>query len=226
MNQQPAPYRVSSLSARVLSGLAFVALVVAAMCALPSVVVLVAHNNTGAAFLFGLVGSVLIAYGLWLLVSARRASAAQAQQQAAQRQHAVSVAVEQYLAHLERMSTMEGLLSLTPKDFELAIVELFTFWGYTRVRRTGRGGDITCRNAGGIRTVVRCKSSLPENLVEPGEVEKLIGTVADHRAEEGVFVTTAGFTESARTLGKEHTIRMIDGIELVAHLQGLQAAKE
>jgi hypothetical protein len=226
MNQQPAPYRVSSLSARVLSGLAFAALVVAAMCALPSVVVLVAHNNTGAAVLFGLVGCVLIAYGLWLLVSARRASAAQAQQQAAQRQHAVSVAVEQYLAHLERMSTMEGLLSLTPKDFELAVVELFKFWGYTHVRRTGGGGDITCRNAGGIRTVVRCKRPLPETLVEPGEVEKLMGTLADHRAAEGVFVTTAGFTESARTLGKEHGIRMIDGVELVAHMQGLQAAKE
>src|SRR5262249_36856840 len=155
------PYRVSSQSARVLGGLAVIALVVAALCALPLVVVLAAHNNTGAAFSFGLVGCVLIAYGLWLLVSARRASAEQAEQHAAQRQHAVTVAAPQSLAHLERMSTMEGLLNLTPKDFESAIIELFKFWGYTRVRRPGRGDDITCRTAGGVRTVVRCKRSLP-----------------------------------------------------------------
>lgn len=226
MKQPPAPYRESSLNARALSGLAFAALVVAVLCALPSVVVLVVHNNTGAAFLFGAVGCGLLAYGLWLLVNARRASAAQAQQQAVQRQHAVNVAAKQYLAHLERMSTMEGLLSLTPTDFASAIVELFRFWGYTRVRRTGRGGDITCRTAGGIRTVVHCKRALPENLVEPGEVETLLGAVAGHRAEQGVFVTTAGFAESARALGKERGIRMIDGTELVAHMQGMQAAKE
>jgi hypothetical protein len=143
MNQRPAPYRVSGQSARVLSALAVVALVAAALCALPLVVVLAAHNNTGAAFSFGLVGCALIAYGLWLLVGARRASAAQAEQQAAQRQHAVNVAATQYLAHLERMSTMEGLLNVTTKDFESAIAEHFTFWGYTRVRRPGRGDALT-----------------------------------------------------------------------------------
>jgi hypothetical protein len=226
MNEQPAPYRVSSLNARALSGLAVAALLVAALCALPSVIVSAVHNNTGAAFLLGIVGCGLIAYGLWLLVSARRAGAVQEQQQAAQRQHAVSVAVKHYLAHLERMSAMEGLLSLTPKDFESAIVELLKFWGYTRVRRTGRGGDIICRNAGGVPSVVHCKRSLPENLVESGEVETLLATMAYRRAEQGVFVSTAGYTESARTLGNGHGIRMIDGIELVAHMQGMQAAKE
>jgi len=200
--------------------------VVATLCALPLVVVLAAHNNPGAAFSFGLVGCALIAYGLWLMVGARRASAAQAQQQAALRQHAVNVAATHYLAHLERMSTMDGLLSLTPKDFASAIVELFAFWGYTRVRRPVRGDDITCRTAGGVRTVVRCKRSLPETLVEPGEVEAFLATVATQRAEQGAFVTTAGFTESARVLGKEHGIRMIDGTELVAHMQGMQAAKD
>jgi hypothetical protein len=226
MNQQPAPNRVSSLSPSALSGLAFAALVVAALCALPSVVVLAVRNNIGAASAFGVVGCALIAYALWLLVSARRVSAVEAQQQAAQRQHAVYVASKQYLAHLERMSAMEGLLSLTPKDFELAIVELLKFWGYTHVRRTGTGGDITCRNAGGALTAVHCKRSAPEDFAEPGEVETFMVTMADHRAEQGVFVTTAGYTESARALGKEHGIRLIDGTELVAHMQGMRAARE
>jgi restriction endonuclease Mrr len=190
------------------------------------VVALALRHNTGAAFFFGVVGCGLVAYGLWLLVSAGRAGAAQAQAQAALRQHAVNVAAEQFLAHLERMSTMEGLLSLTPKDFHSAIVDLLKFWGYTRVRRTGRYGDMTCRNVKGVRTAVHCKSSLPENFVEPGEVETFIATVADQRAEQGVFITTAGYTESARALGKVHGIRMIDGTELVAHMQGMRAAKE
>jgi hypothetical protein len=51
-------------------------------------------------------------------------------------------------------------------------------------------------------------------------------TVADYRAEQGALVTTAGYSELAQALGKEHGIRMIDGTELVAHLQGMQAAKE
>jgi hypothetical protein len=226
MKQRPAPYRVSSQSARVLGGLAVVALAAAALCALPLVIVLAAHNNTGAAVSFGLVGCGLIAYGLWLLVGVRRASAAQAEQRAALRQHAINVAATQYLAHLERMSTMDGLLNLTTKDFESAIVELFTFWGYRRVRRPFRGDDLICRTAGGVRTVVRCKHSLPETLVEPGEVEAFLATVATQRAEQGAFVTTAGFAESARVLAQEHGIRTIDGTELVAHLQGIQAVKE
>jgi hypothetical protein len=226
MKQQLPPYRISSLSARALWGLAVAVLAAAALCALPSVVVLAIRNNTGAAFFFGLVGCGLIAYGLWLLVSARRASAAQAQQQVAQRQHAVNVAAKQYQAHLERMSTMEGLLSLTPKDFDSVIVDLLKFWGYTRVRRTGRSGGMTCRNVKGVRTAIHCKSSLPENFVEPGEVETFIASVADQGAEQGVFITTAGYTESARALGKEHSIRLIDGTELVAHMQGMRAAQE
>ena len=49
MNRQPAPYCVSSLNARALIGLAVAALVVAGMCALPSVVVLAVQNKSGAA---------------------------------------------------------------------------------------------------------------------------------------------------------------------------------
>jgi restriction endonuclease Mrr len=226
MNQQPAPYRASSLKAKALIGLALAAIAVAGACALPVVAVLAAHNNTGAAFLFGVIGCVLIAYALWLLVSARRASAAEEQQQASQRQHAVHVAAKEYVAHLERISVMQSLLSLTRKDFESAIVELLKFWGHTHVRRTGRGGDIICRNAAGALTVVHCKPTAPDILVKPGEVETFMATVAAHHAEQGVFVTTAGYSESAQALGKKHGIRIIDGTELVAHMQGMHAAKE
>jgi HJR/Mrr/RecB family endonuclease len=226
MNQQSAPYRVSSLKARALIGLAFASIVAAGLCALPVVAVMAARNNTGTALLFGVLGCVLIAYALWLLVTARRARAAEAQQLAAQRLHAVNVAAKEYVAHLERMSAMQSLLSLTPRDFESAIVELLKFWGHTHVRRTGRGGDIICRNAAGVLTVVHCKPSAPDNLVKPGEVETFMETVAAHSAEQGVFVTTAGYSESAQALGKQHGIRMIDGTELVAHIQGMQSATQ
>jgi restriction endonuclease Mrr len=189
-------------------------------------VVLAAQNNTISAFLFGVVGSVLIAYALWLLASARRASVKDVRRQADQRQHAVNVAAKEYIAHLERMSAMERLLTLTPRDFESSIVELLKFWGYTRVRRTGRGADIICRNSAGVLTVVHCRPGPPDKTVGRGEVETLVATVAVQRAEQGIFVTTAGYSESAQALGKKHGIRMIDGAELVAHMQGMQAATE
>jgi tetratricopeptide (TPR) repeat protein len=127
-------------------------------------------------------------------------------------------------AHLERISALQGLLSLTPTEFELAIAELFTFWGYSRVEHTGGGGDlaadIICYDAAGQKTVVQCKRYWPGNLVGSPEVQKFIGMiVARHYADHGVFVTTSGYTEPALTLGREHDIRMIDGTELVAHMQ-------
>jgi hypothetical protein len=226
MNQEPEPYRALSFKARAQIGLGLAAIVVAGMCAVPSMAVLASQNNTVSAYLFGVVGCVLIAYGLWLLVSARRASVKEVRRQAAQRQHAVNVAAKEYVAHLERMSALERLLSLTPKDFESAIAELLKFWGYTRVRRTGRDADIICRNSAGVLTVVHCRPGPPDKPVGRGELETLIVSMEVQRAEQGVFVTTAGYTESAQALGKKHGIRMIDGAELVAHMQGMQAATE
>jgi restriction endonuclease Mrr len=41
-----------------------------------------------------------------------------------------------------------------------------------------------------------------------------------HRADQGLFVTTAGFTQPARNLAAHHGILLIDGNDLMQLVQG------
>jgi restriction system protein len=147
---------------------------------------------------------------LWLWLGRRHARAVEAH-----RLH------EAYIAHI---STLNGLLSLSPSQFELAIRDLLRFWGYPDVQHTGRGGDlaadIVCRDFAGCMTVVQCKRYSPTNLVNSPEIQKFIGMIyAHHHAQHGIFVTTSGFTQPALSLAYEHNIRTIDGNELVSYIQ-------
>lgn len=153
--------------------------------------------------------------GVWLAIRWRRARAAEAERRRAA-----------YLAHI---STLNGLLSLTPSQFELAIRDLMHFWGYPTVQHTGRSGDLAadliCYDAAGFKTVVQCKRYSPGNLISSPEIQKFIGMIyAHHQAHQGIFVTTSGFTQPALALAQEHHIRAIDGNELVGHIQHWKAA--
>lgn len=84
-----------------------------------------------------------------------------AQQHAIQAQQRAIQAQQERQARLDRLSALQGLLSLTPTKFEIAVAELFTFWGYTKVEHTGGGGDlaadIVCFDATGRRPL--CSAS-------------------------------------------------------------------
>jgi restriction system protein len=134
-----------------------------------------------------------------------------------------------YEAYLAYISTLNGLLSLSPSQFELAIRDLLRFWGYPDVQHTGRGGDlaadIVCRDTTGSVTVVQCKRYAPTNLVNSPEIQMFIGMIyAHHHAQQGIFVTTSGFTQPALALAREHNIRTIDGNELVSYIQQWRSA--
>jgi restriction system protein len=155
------------------------------------------------------VGGVAAAI-VWLWLRWRHARALEAQRR--------------YQAYLAHISTLNGLLSLSPSQFEVAICDLLRFWGYPAVEHTGRGGDlaadIVCRDSAGALTVVQCKRYSPSNLVNSPEIQTFIGMIyAHHRAQHGIFVTTSGFTQPALALAREHNIRMIDGNELVSYIQ-------
>ena len=83
---------------------------------------------------------------------------------------------QRWLAHVH---TLGDLLALTPTQFELAVGELLTHWGYRDVRHTGGGGDLaadlTCRTADGRLLVVQCKRYAPGNSVGSPEVQTFIG---------------------------------------------------
>lgn len=137
-------------------------------------------------------------------------------------------AQRQYDAYLAHISTLQGLQSLTPTEFEMTVGDLLKSWGYVDVLRSGRAADLAadlkCRDAQGRLTVVQCKRYATGNLVSSPEVQKFIGMIyAHHRAYHGIFVTTSGFTEPALKLALEHNIRMIDGNQLVAFIQQWRA---
>ena len=123
-----------------------------------------------------------------------------------------------------RLNTMEELLGLAPAKFELAVCALCLFWGYSDVQHTGGGGDlvadIVCHDTSGNLTVVQCKRYAPSKPVKSAEIQTFIGMLhVHHRAHRGVYVTTSGFTGPALELGRLHGVLMIDGPQLVSHMQ-------
>jgi hypothetical protein len=130
---------------------------------------------------------------------------------------------------LRHVATLQDLLALSPTQFELAIGELLTTWGYRDVRHTGGAGDLaadlTCRTADGRSAVVQCKRYAPAHAVGSPEIQQFIGMqVVHHRAEQGIYVTTSSFTQPAQALARQHGLRTIDGAELATHIE--QARKQ
>ncbi len=126
--------------------------------------------------------------------------------------------------YLTRISTLQGLLSLTPTQFELAMCDLLKAQGYADVKHTGGSGDlaadIVCHDRAGNKIVVQCKRYAIGHLVSSPDMQAFIGMIyTHHRAQQGIYVTTSGYTEPARALARQHSIRAIDGDELVGLVQ-------
>jgi hypothetical protein len=121
-----------------------------------------------------------------------------------------------------RVSTLAELLALTPTQFEHAIGALFTERGYKGVRVVGKAGDrgvdVVAEDPSGIRTVIQCKRYAPGRKVGAGDVQMLLGAVAqaDHKGSRGVFVTTAQFSPPAIAMASQNGIELIDGNQLAA----------
>jgi hypothetical protein len=118
-----------------------------------------------------------------------------------------------------RVQTLSELLALTPSRFEAAMCQLLADLGYKDVRHTGKAGDlaadVVCRNAQGQSVIVQCKRYAREQKVTSPEIQTFIGMAyMHHRAGQAIFITTAGFTEPAINLARQHQIRLIDGDEL------------
>jgi restriction endonuclease Mrr len=127
-----------------------------------------------------------------------------------------------------RVRELMELLALTPGQFEHAILDLLRDTGYRNVQHLGGSGDLaadlraTDRN--GQSVVVQCKRLAPGTRIGSPEIQKFIGmTVVHHRADRGIFVTTAGYTEPAVSLARQHSIELWDGAHLSAVLTKLHS---
>jgi restriction endonuclease Mrr len=150
----------------------------------------------------------------------QRTARQQAQAAEAERLRLMQIAAAEAArqAYLARLRTLNGLVSLTPTEFEQAVGQMLTVYGYRNVQRTGGAGDLaadlTCIAPDGRSTVVQCKRYSADKLIDSPTIQTFIGMVTvHHRAGLGIFVTTSGYTQPAMKLAQQHSayLQLIDG---------------
>jgi restriction system protein len=111
------------------------------------------------------------------------------------------------------------LLALTPKQFEHAVGHLLHDLGYRHVRHVGKSrdlsADLTATTRDGQSVVIQCKRHAPGSKIGSPDIQKFIGmALLHHRADRGIFVTTAEFTDPAIELAGQHPIDLWNGMFL------------
>ncbi len=125
------------------------------------------------------------------------------------------------------MKTLDGLLSLSPQEFEDAVALMLTAHGYRDVHRrpSHDSADLRCRTLDGRATQVWCRRFGPDHLLNEWEVSAATATdglLIKSRSSQAVIVTTSGYTTKALDLAKEYGITLIDGQQLVTMMQRVQ----
>jgi restriction system protein len=117
----------------------------------------------------------------------------------------------------------------TPKFFEHLVVDLLVAMGYggSRVdaaQVVGKSGD------GGIDGVIKedrlgldmvyVQAKRVESDIGPGAIREFVGSLGEHKANKGVFITCGAFTSGARDAAtKAHSrIVLIDGDQLADYM--------
>lgn len=119
-----------------------------------------------------------------------------------------------------RLATMQGLMELTPGEFEDEVADLLRSLGFTSVDVCGGASDlqadIVATDPDGYTTIVQCKRYAPGRTIGSPVIQSFIGMArVHHECERAMFVTTASFTAPARHLADEHDIELIEGEELL-----------
>ena len=122
---------------------------------------------------------------------------------------------------------LDRVRAAPPEFFERLIISLLLAMGYGGTtaeagRALGRGGDdgvdgVIDQDALGLdRVYVQAKWYKAGNTVGPGAIRDFFGSLDRHKAAKGLFVTTSGFTGSARETADHLSKRivLIDGEQL------------
>jgi hypothetical protein len=116
--------------------------------------------------------------------------------------------------------SLGDMLEMTPTEFEEFTGRALESLGYSNVNRVGGSGDLaadlTATDPQGRSAIVQCKRYTPGSKVGSPALQSFIGMKSvHHRAERGIFVTTADYSQQAIDLAKQHDIVLIDGDDLV-----------
>ncbi|MFA5030335.1 MAG: restriction endonuclease [Patescibacteria group bacterium] len=124
--------------------------------------------------------------------------------------------------------TLEELRSLTPKQFEEFIGDLFRRRGYATevVGMSHDGGIDVIANKDGKKNYIQCKKFITKT-VRVGDVRDFYGSIVDRlEGGKGFFITTNKFTKESKEFCKDKPIELIDGHQLVKYIQLIQKDKK
>lgn len=117
-------------------------------------------------------------------------------------------------------SEIDELLLLSPGEFEIYVRDLLSRVDYRDLTVRGGAGDlgvdILGRDPSGKTVAIQCKRYEPGRNVGSPAIQTFMGMQQrEHRTDVGIYVTTSGFTQPARSLAQAHGILLIDGAGLL-----------
>lgn len=114
---------------------------------------------------------------------------------------------------LRDAADLARLRSLHPTEFERVVATALGAAGW-RLRVVGgagdEGADLIGKDPEGRPALVQCKRFSEGNTVGSQTVQMVIGARTIHSTERALIVTTARFTEPARSLARRHGIELVD----------------
>jgi HJR/Mrr/RecB family endonuclease len=115
----------------------------------------------------------------------------------------------------EKHKKLEDWRIIDSRKFERITAIIFQKLGYKTKVIGGpgdRGIDIIAQKDG-KRTNIQCKR---KDYIPPSDIQAFYGAIDNRlkKGEEGIFVTTGGFTQRDKECAKEKNIKLIDGLEL------------
>lgn len=120
--------------------------------------------------------------------------------------------------------TQTDLLDLTPDEFEHTVATAWTERGYRTEVTAGsrdRGIDVVCEKSGVVSSetvVVQAKRYGSEKTVGRPTIQQTAGAMLEYGADRAAVVTSAEFTRPAQESADTLDIELVDGEDLVAHL--------
>jgi len=109
----------------------------------------------------------------------------------------------------KKMITIENLLKLKPREFEVFCSDILRQLGYTSVRLTtftrDEGFDFSFI-INGVFVLGECKRYGPKSKVRPVEVSRLVDAIGRKKAQKGIFITTSSFTDACKKEQKERDV--------------------
>lgn len=161
----------------------------------------------------------------WMTIEQKERAELERQRAEARKRREFAIKRDHEERRKKKLSTMKGLKSLTPSQFERAVGKILEVNGYSAVVVSGKPGDLTadilCTDSEGRRVVVQCKRYV-DKPVGSKELQSFIGMMRiEHGADRGLYVTTSTYTRPATDLASRHDVELVDGERLVELAQCL-----